>query len=151
MIHTLNSSQFLSTTLLEAWEFFSNPANLSKITPPELALSILEPPAEKIYPGMMIAYRVRPFPGIFTRWLTEITHVEQGSRFVDEQRIGPYRLWHHEHHFQELGPSKVEMRDRVTYAVPFGPLGELAHPFLVKPQLDRIFTYRAKAVQQLFG
>ena len=99
---------------------------------------------------MMIEYRVRPLFGIPATWLTEITHVEPGKFFVDEQRIGPYRMWHHEHHFTALGDGKVEVRDRVTYVLPLGWLGELAHPFLVKPQLERIFAYREKAVGELF-
>jgi ligand-binding SRPBCC domain-containing protein len=84
------------------------------------------------------------------RWLTEITHVEPGKFFADEQRVGPYRIWHHEHHFTPLDGDRIEMTDRVTYVLPFGPLGDLVHPFLVKPQLAKIFTFREKAVSEIF-
>ena len=133
-----------------AWDFFSDPRNLAKITPPELDFTILTELPERIHPGMMIEYRVRPLLGIPVRWLTEITQVEPGKFFVDEQRIGPYRIWHHEHHFRALDDGRIEMTDRVTYVLPFSPLGDLFHPFLVKPQLAKIFTFREKAVGEIF-
>jgi ligand-binding SRPBCC domain-containing protein len=98
----------------------------------------------------MIEYRVRPLLGFPMRWLTEITHVEPGRFFVDEQRIGPYRIWHHEHHFKALENGQTEMSDRITYVLPFSPLSELVHPILVKPQLTKIFAFREKAVRELF-
>ena len=150
MVHVLEAEQVIPGTLDKVWEFFSDPRNLSQITPPQLDFTVLTELPNRIYPGMMIEYRVRPLFGIPATWLTEITHVEPGKFFVDEQRIGPYRMWHHEHHFTALGDGKVEVRDRVTYVLPFGWLGELAHPFLVKPQLERIFAYREKAVGELF-
>jgi ligand-binding SRPBCC domain-containing protein len=133
-----------------AWDFFSDPRNLAKITPPELDFKILTELPDRIHPGMMIEYRVRPLLGIPVRWLTEITHVEPGKYFVDEQRIGPYRIWHHEHHFRQLDDGQIEMTDRVTYVLPFSPLSDLIHPFLVRPQLAKIFAYREKAVNELF-
>jgi len=150
MIHILHSTQVIRASMERAWDFFSDPRNLSKITPPELGLAILGSPPENVHPGMMIEYRVRPLLGIAVRWLTEITHVEPGRFFVDEQRIGPYRIWHHEHHFVQLDGGLIELTDRVTYVLPFGPLGDLVHPFLVKPQLERIFAFRAKAVSEIF-
>jgi ligand-binding SRPBCC domain-containing protein len=100
---------------------------------------------------MMIEYRVRPVFGIPAKWLTEITNVEDGRFFVDEQRIGPYKIWHHEHHFRDIGGGQVELTDIVTYVVPFGILGEIVHPFLVEPQLRKIFDFREKAVAALFA
>ncbi len=150
MIHVLETSQIIHASIERAWDFFSDPRNLAKITPPELDFTILTALPERVYPGMIIEYRVRPLLRIPARWLTEITHVESGRFFVDEQRIGPYRIWHHEHHFQPLDGERIEMRDRVTYVLPFGPLGDLVHPFLVKPQLTKIFAYREKAVNELF-
>jgi ligand-binding SRPBCC domain-containing protein len=150
MVHVLEAEQVIPGTLDNVWEFFSDPRNLSQITPPQLDFTVLTELPNRIYPGMMIEYRVRPLFGIPATWLTEITHVEPGKFFVDEQRIGPYRMWHHEHHFTALGDGKVEVRGRVTYVLPLGWLGELAHPFLVKPQLERIFAYREKAVGELF-
>lgn len=151
MIHVLESSQIIRASLTRAWDFFSDPRNLAKITPPELDFTVLTALPDRIYPGMMIEYRVRPLLGIPARWLTEITHVEPEKFFVDEQRIGPYRIWHHEHHFREVEGGRVELKDRVTYVLPFGPFGNLVHPFLVKPQLAKIFSFREKAVHALFA
>ena len=150
MIHVLQSSQIISASLERAWDFFSDPRNLSRITPPHLDFKVLTALPERIHPGMMIEYRVRPLLGIPVRWLTEITHVEQGKFFVDEQRIGPYRIWHHEHHFKPLDSGRIEMMDKVTYVLPFGPIGNLVHPFIVKPQLAKIFAFREKVVNEIF-
>lgn len=150
MIHVLHSSQIIHANIERAWDFFSDPRNLSQITPPELGFEVLSDLPERIHSGMMIEYRVRPLLGIPVRWLTEITHVEDGKRFVDEQRIGPYRIWHHEHHFKALDNGRVEITDCVTYVLPFGPLGNLAHPVLVKPQLAKIFAFREQAVNEIF-
>lgn len=150
-VHTLQTKQIIRASMAEAWAFFSNPRNLAKITPPQLGFEVLTqdlPP--QIYTGMMIAYRVRPLLGLPMTWLSEITLVEDGVRFIDEQRVGPYAVWHHEHVFHDLGDGRVEMRDKATYALPFAPLGDLAHAWLVKPQLDRIFTFREQAVRGLF-
>ena len=151
MIHVLESTQTLPVSTDRAWDFFSDPRNLSKITPPELDFTVLTALPERIYAGMMIEYRVRPLLGIPARWLTEITHVEPGKFFVDEQRIGPYKIWHHEHHFRPLATGQTELYDRVTYVLPFGLFGNLVHPFLVKPQLSKIFAFREKRVRELFG
>ncbi len=150
MIHVLQSSQILHASIDQAWDFFSDPKNLARITPPELDFTVLTDLPARIHAGMMIEYRVRPLLGIPVRWLTEITHVETGQFFVDEQRIGPYRIWHHEHHFKALDSGRIEMMDKVTYVLPFGLLGNLIHPFLVKPQLAKIFAFREKAVNEIF-
>ena len=150
-VHTLHTKQIIRASMTEAWAFFSNPRNLAKITPPELGFEVLTPDLpSQVYAGMMIAYRVRPLLGIPMTWLSEITLVEDGVRFIDEQRVGPYAVWHHEHAFHDLGDGRVEMEDKATYVLPFAPLGDLAHPWLVKPQLDRIFAFREKAVRELF-
>lgn len=150
-VHTLHTKQIIRATREQAWAFFSDPRNLAKITPPTLGFEVLTPdlPA-RIRAGLMIAYRVRPLFGIPMQWLTEITHVEEGVRFIDEQRVGPYAVWHHEHEFRDLGEGRVEMEDRVTYVLPFGPLGDLVHPLLVKPQLEAIFGFRERAVREMF-
>lgn len=150
-VHTLQTKQIIRTGMADAWAFFSNPRNLAKITPPEMGFEVLTPDLEPtIYAGMMIAYRVRPLLGIPMTWLSEITLVEEGVRFIDEQRVGPYAVWHHEHRFHDLGDGRVEMEDKITYVLPFAPLGDLAVPLLVKPQLERIFAFREKAVRKLF-
>lgn len=150
-VHTLQTKQIIRASMAEAWTFFSNPRNLAKITPPEMGFEVLTPNLPPhIYAGMMIAYRVRPLLGIPMTWLSEITLVEQRTRFIDEQRVGPYAVWHHEHAFHDLGDGRVEMEDRATYVLPFALLGDLVHPWLVKPQLERIFAFREKAVRELF-
>lgn len=151
-VHTLLATQTIHADLDEAWRFFSDPRNLARITPKELGFEIRtkDLPAA-IYEGLMITYTVRPLFGIPVTWLSEITHVEERSSFIDEQRVGPYRVWHHEHRFRELGPSQVEVTDRVTYVLPFGPLGSLLHGVMVKPQLNKIFAYRDKVITEIFG
>ncbi len=150
-VHTLERTQIIRASLTTAWDFFSSPRNLEKITPPALGFKILSELPETMYPGMMIHYRVRPLLGIPVIWVTEITHVEDQRFFVDEQRVGPYRMWHHEHHFRELGDGRIEMHDRVTYQLPFGWLSEPIHALIVKPQLQSIFGYREKVVSEMFG
>lgn len=149
-IHTLHRTAVLQTTLESAWTFFTNPRNLARITPPELGFQIVTDVPERIYAGLMIEYRVRPLLGIPLTWLTEITQVRDREYFVDEQRRGPYALWHHEHWFRALPDGNVEMEDRITYAPPLGPLGTLVHPWLIRPQLERIFAHRARVMAELF-
>lgn len=150
-IHVINRTQIVPASLQECWEFFSNPGNLAKITPPSLDFRVLSELGGKMHSGMMIQYQVRPLLGIPLTWLTEITHVEEGNYFVDEQRVGPYTLWHHEHWFRALDAGRTEVRDRVHYIVPFGPLGEIVRPFLVQPELEKIFRFREEAVTRIFG
>lgn len=150
-VHTLERTQIIRAGLHQAWDFFSSPRNLERITPKSLDFHILSELPEKMYPGMMIRYRVRPLLGIPVTWVTEITHVKEGVFFIDEQRVGPYRMWHHEHHFRDLGDGRIEMLDRVTYQLPFGWLGEPVHALVVKQQLASIFDYRVRAVDELFS
>ncbi|MHA3773402.1 SRPBCC family protein [Verrucomicrobiota bacterium sgz303538] len=150
-IHVLQRTQVVRASIEECWEFFSNPHNLAAITPRALNLVVLNELPTHVHPGLMIEYRVRPILGIPLTWLTEITHVEELRYFVDEQRVGPYRLWHHEHFFTSIGNGHVEIRDRVHYVLPFTPLSEIVHPFIVLPQLEKIFAFREQAVRQRFG
>lgn len=140
-IYTMEVQQYLNISLSEAWDFFSSPGNLSKITPPHMGFIITSGIPEKMYSGQIITYKVSPFPGIKTNWVTEITHVSEGQFFVDEQRFGPYRMWHHEHHFK-IQDQGVLMTDRVSYKLPFGFLGRIAHVVFVKKQLTNIFAFR---------
>ncbi len=150
-IHVLRLTQVIPASVGECWAFFSDPRNLAKITPPSLDFQVLSELPPAIYPGMVIEYRVRPLLGIPVRWLTEITHVAAPHRFVDEQRVGPYAVWHHEHFFTALDGGRTEIRDLVHYVLPFGWLGEIVHPFIVAPQLEKIFAFREKAVAARFG
>lgn len=150
-IYHLERVQKMPISLEKAWDFFSNPNNLLTITPPFLNLKITnQVHGDEIYAGQMITYIVKPLLGIPLFWLTEIRHVEKLRMFVDEQRKGPYKLWHHQHHFKAIEDG-VEMTDIVHYAIPFGPLGSIAHALTVRNQLNEIFDYRYKKVQELFG
>ena len=152
MVYTLERTQTLPISLEQAWDFFSSPANLKEITPDHMGFDIQSNPRflGKMYPGQVITYIVRPILGIPLFWMTEITHVEHGKFFVDEQRVGPYALWHHQHHFKAVSGG-VEATDLVHYQLPLGILGRFAHWLFVKRQLESIFRYRWNKLEQLFG
>lgn len=149
-IYTLHTRQRLPISLEKAWEFFSRPANLKTITPDYMGFDIISGADRPMYPGQIIQYTVSPVAGIKTRWVTEITHVRDKAYFVDEQRFGPYALWHHKHFLKEI-PGGVEMEDIVDYKLPFGLLGQWIHPILIAPKLKEIFAYRQKKLVELFG
>ncbi len=149
-LYQLHSRQYLPITQDEAWTFLSNPANLKVITPDHMGFHILNGADRDMFPGQIIQYTVSPFAGITTKWVTEITHVKEGQYFVDEQRFGPYALWHHKHFIKPVSGG-VEMEDIIDYKLPFGILGQIAHPILVKKQLERIFAYREMKLEELFG
>ncbi len=148
-VHSFEKKQLLNCTLQEAWTFFSNPQNLKLITPAEMGFDIVGEAPKKMYPGLLIQYLVKPLFHIPMTWLTEITYVQEPHFFIDEQRVGPYSLWHHQHHFTET-PEGVIMHDIVTYILPFGFCGELMHP-VVKKKLNRIFDYRTEYIAKRFG
>ena len=148
-LHLLRREQWLAAPLERVWPFFATPANLDALTPPEMRFAITSEPEPAMSAGQIITYRIRLAPGIVTDWVTEITHLEPGSLFVDEQRSGPYRFWHHRHLFEEQGAG-VRMIDEVHYALPLGPLGELVHVLDVKRRLERIFDFRADALARRF-
>jgi ligand-binding SRPBCC domain-containing protein len=148
----LEFSQKLPISLSEAWAFFSSPLNLAKITPKEMAFTVTSNTTEatRMYPGMIITYNVSPLLGIKLDWMTEITQVQHEQYFIDEQRFGPYKFWHHQHHFQEI-PGGVLMNDILTYGMPFGILGQMANGIFVANKLQKIFNYRKEKVEALFG
>jgi ligand-binding SRPBCC domain-containing protein len=150
--YSLVLKQNIPITLDEAWDFFSSPLNLAKITPKEMKFVVTSNynGDTKMYPGMIITYKVSPLFGIKLNWMTEITHVQPNKYFVDEQRFGPYALWHHQHHFKEI-PGGIEMTDILNYAVPYGVIGRITNSLLVGKEVKRIFNYRYKAVEDLFG
>ena len=149
-LYRLRATQQLPITPEDAWNFLSNPENLQKITPGHMGFQILSGAERPMYPGQIIQYKVSPVPGITTRWVSEITHVEPGSYFVDEQRFGPYSLWHHKHFIKKVDGG-VLMEDIVDYKLPLGFLGRLAHPIFVRKQLTGIFRHREKALTDMFG
>lgn len=148
-LHRLERVQTLPISPATAWEFFSDPRNLTRITPPDLGFAITSPVPERTYPGLVITYTVTPYFGIPVRWVTEITHAREPDFFVDEQRFGPYRFWHHQHLFREVDGG-VEMRDIVHYILPYGCAGSLAAP-LVARRLADIFDFRRETLAARFG
>ena len=149
-IYQKKSFQKLPLSIKETWDFFSDPKNLKTITPDYMGFEIIDGDDKKIFPGQIIKYNVTPLFGIPIKWVTEITSVINEKYFVDEQRFGPYSLWHHKHFIKEI-EGGVEMEDVVHYKLPFGILGQIVHPIIVKPKLDEIFNYRYNKLIELFG
>jgi ligand-binding SRPBCC domain-containing protein len=149
-VYQLRRKQVLAMSLEDCWDFFASPMNLSTITPPWLGFEVLSMDWDKMYPGMILQYYVRPLLGIRLRWVTEITHVEPRTMFVDEQRFGPYKMWHHQHHFRPT-PSGIEMTDIVHYAIGYGPLDPLLNSLVVRNRLEEIFSFRFNTLEKMFG
>lgn len=151
-VHTLKRVQRLPISLEQAWDFFSSPGNLKEITPAYMGFEVTSDPdfLDKMYAGQVITYFVKPVLGIPLFWMTEITHVQHHQFFVDEQRVGPYSLWHHQHHFKAI-PGGVEMTDLVHYRAPLGFLGDIANALFIKQQLKGIFDYRWNMLEERFG
>lgn len=145
------TSQKLNISKNDAWDFFSNPANLSKITPNWLGFQVTSSLPEKMYAGLIITYLVRPLMNLPQTWVTEITHVNEPNYFVDEQRFGPYKMWHHEHIFKETNDGKILMEDIVTYAVPFGVIGSIVNKLIISKKINEIFNYRSNVLKTMFG
>ena len=148
-LYRLHRTQTLPVSVEEAWQFFSSPLNLSAITPSWLNLKVAGESPDPMFAGMLIRYRVTPLLGIPVTWISEITHVDPPHCFVDEQRFGPYRFWHHRHHFRPVNGG-IEMTDAVSYRLKYGPVGTLMHAFLVKKRLEAIFDFRQGALERLF-
>lgn len=149
-IYSVRAKQRLPISKQEAWDFLSKPENLKTITPTYMGFNILSGADRPMYAGQIIQYIVTPVLKIKTKWVTEITHVVDGSYFVDEQRFGLYALWHHKHFVKEIDGG-VELEDIIDYKVPFGIIGQLVHPFLVKPKLQEVFEFRRKKLIELYG
>ena len=149
-VYQLYATQFLPTGPDTAWEFLSDPRNLQHITPGHMNFSMLTDTVSAMYPGQVICYKVTLWPGISVKWVTEITHVEYGSYFVDEQRFGPYSFWHHKH-FINKADGGVIMQDIVDYKLPMGILGQWMNHLVIKNKLSDIFSYRAEKLEAYFG
>jgi ligand-binding SRPBCC domain-containing protein len=150
--YVLKTELVIPISLDEAWDFFSSPLNLAKITPGDMRFVVTsdQTTRTKVYAGMIITYKVSPLLGIKLDWMTEITHVVEKQYFVDEQRFGPYALWHHQHHFKEI-EGGVLMNDILHYAIPYGAIGRLSNRVFVGNKIKEIFAYREKAIAGLFG
>jgi len=149
-IYQIKSKQVLSMTLDSSWNFFSDPRNLPKITPPWLNLKVTSDLPDKMYEGMIITYKVYPFAGIPSNWVTEITQVKEKNFFIDEQRFGPYKFWHHQHHFKQIDEG-IEMEDIVTYALPLDPLSRPLSSLFVGKKIKEIFKFREEVLKKLFS
>lgn len=149
-IRQIKKKQILPITLEQAWEYFSTPANLNEITPPDITFQILDSLPEKMYEGMLINYKIAPLLNIPLNWTTEITHISPNEYFIDEQRFGPYKLWHHEHHFAEVRGG-VCMTDHLYYDIGMGILGDVAGLLFVHKKVKWIFDYRFQKLAQLFS
>jgi len=151
MIHQLTTEQFLNSNIDHVWDFMSSPRNLKKITPPYMGFDITSTDLpDKMYAGMIITYKVSPILSIPTTWVTEITHVAEKKFFIDEQRVGPYTMWHHQHFFKKH-KNGVLMNDIITYKAPLGPLGVLANYLFISKKLKSIFEYRYKTLNKIFN
>lgn len=150
--YRLTFKQQFPISLEKAWDFFSSPMNLAQITPSDMAFIVTskQEPNEKMYAGMIITYKVSPLMGIKLNWMTEITQVSHEKYFIDEQRFGPFKFWHHQHHFKAI-PNGVEMTDILTYGLPLGIFGQMAHGLLVRKRLKEIFDFRKAKTTELFG
>ncbi len=149
MLERISSVQVLESDIQTVWEFISAPGNLSVITPPAMSFKVVGTAPGAMYPGQFIEYEVKPLAGIKTHWVTEITHVRAPYFFVDEQRKGPYAIWHHQHFLKEVSAG-VEMTDLVHYQAPYGPLGSLLNSLIIKKRLREIFDYRFKKMHEVF-
>lgn len=149
-IYKLAQEQRLPISIDAAWDFFSSPRNLDEITPGDLGFKIVSLDGDRMYEGQIITYRVKILPGIWLPWVTEIKAVDEGKSFVDEQRFGPYKFWHHRHTFEEV-PGGVLMRDVVNYGLGFGPFGAIAHAVFVRAKLAQIFSFRKETLARRFG
>jgi len=149
-VYRLYREQTLPISKTEAWEFFSTPRNLEQLTPKEIGFKILTCSHEKMVEGQIISYKVNVFPLIWIHWVTEITYVSEGEYFIDDQRSGPYAMWHHRHTFKQT-EAGVLMQDEVHYAMPFGILGQLMHKLFIGKKLQRIFDYRYAMLEEKFA
>ena len=150
MIYQLKREQHINCSLSDAWAFFSTPRNLDKLTPDSVGFKITHCSSETAPEGQMIGYKVKVAPFIWVTWLTEITKVNDMHSFVDDQRIGPYKVWHHTHRFEEKDGG-VLMTDEVTYVMPFGIIGTIVHGMFVKNKLRHIFDERKRLCEQYFS
>ncbi|MBK8617780.1 MAG: SRPBCC family protein [Anaerolineales bacterium] len=150
MIHYLHREQNIPASMNTVWEYFSDPKNLNPITPPDMNFEIIAGGDVNMYEGQIIEYRVEFLRGVKSLWLTEIAHVRDHQYFVDEQRVGPYRFWYHEHHFSQTA-SGVKMIDHVTYAPPYGILGDMVNALWIRQKLEGIFNFRFQKINELFG
>lgn len=149
--HHLSQDQFIKADLDTVWNFFSSPRNLNKITPPDMNFDIIDMGgSEQMFKGQIIKYNVSPFPLLRLKWITEIVDVVPKKSFVDTQRKGPFKMWHHQHTFRQVADG-VEMTDHVSYSIPFGFLGSVINKLIVQKRVNYIFEFRRKQIESIFS
>lgn len=149
-IFSLRVKQKISQPIEEVWSFFATPKNLNELTPKNMNFNIISGRSDDFFPGKIISYSVNPFKFWNIKWVTEITHINKNKLFIDEQRFGPYSMWHHEHHFIKNEDGSTTIYDKVIYKIPFGIIGKIAHKLFIKKRLTEIFNFRKKRINQLF-
>ncbi len=145
----LKQEQFLPISLDEAWKFFATPKNLNEVTPDDMVFEIISELPETMYAGLLINYRLKPMLNIPINWCTEITHIKEKEYFVDEQRKGPYLIWHHEHHFKAVNGG-VLMTDILHYDIGKWIFGRIAGKLFVDKKVKGIFEYRNRTLETYF-
>ena len=150
-LYTLYAKQTVTKEIDLLWDFFRKPRNLNKLTPKDVEFKITSGKSDDFYGGKIISYKIKPFKMINFNWVTEISQVKEGSYFVDNQIFGPYKMWHHEHHFKSNSDGTTDIIDIVKYKVPFYILGKLMHKIFIRKKLFKIFMFRQKKINDLFN
>ena len=150
-LYTLYAKQTVDKEIDFLWDFFSKPSNLNKLTPDDVQFNIISGKSDDFYEGKIISYKIKPFKLVTLNWITEISQVKEGSYFIDNQISGPYKMWHHEHHFKSNNDGTTEIIDKVKYKVPFYILGRISHKIFIKRKLINIFNFRQKKINELFN
>ena len=150
-LYTLYAKQTVDKEIDFLWDFFSKPSNLNKLTPEDVQFKIISGESDDFYEGKIISYKIKPFKLVALNWVTEISQVKEGSYFIDNQIFGPYKMWHHEHHFKRNDNGTTEIIDKVKYKVPFYIIGGLIHKIFIKRKLFNIFNFRQKKINELFN
>lgn len=150
-LYSLYAKQIVDKEIDFLWDFFSKPSNLNKLTPEDVEFKIISGKSDDFYAGKIISYKIKPFKLVTLNWITEISQVKEGSYFIDNQISGPYKMWHHEHHFKSNNDGTTEIIDKVKYKVPFYILGRISHKIFIKRKLIKIFNFRQKKINELFN
>ena len=150
-LYTLYAKQTVNKEVGVLWDFFRKPRNLNKLTPEDVHFEIKSGKSDDFYEGKIISYKIKPFKLLALNWVTEISQVKEGSYFIDNQVSGPYKMWHHEHHFKSNADGTTEIIDKVKYKVPFYILGRLMHKVFIRNKLLSIFNFRQKKINDLFN
>ena len=150
-LYTLYAKQIVDKEIDFLWDFFSKPSNLNKLTPEDVEFNIISGKSDDFYEGKIISYKIKPFKLVTLNWITEISKVKEGSYFIDNQIFGPYKMWHHEHHFKSNNDGTTEIIDKVKYKIPFYILGRISHKIFIKRKLIKIFNFRQKKINELLN